>query len=91
MEIKGLRPMAVLRKRKIGEPPRKKWRWAVLPRHSEDSDSICICDRVLSVRIFQAYLKSVFEQADVNGDGFLDHTEFKVRQCCLSLHDMRGA
>jgi len=26
----------------------------------------------------EEYLKNVFEQADVNGDGFLDHTEFKA-------------
>ena len=26
----------------------------------------------------EKYLQSVFEQADVNGDGFLDHAEFKA-------------
>ena len=31
-----------------------------------------------STEEMEVYLESVFEQADVNGDGFLDHTEFKV-------------
>jgi len=31
-----------------------------------------------STEEMETYLKSVFEQADVNKDGFLDHTEFKV-------------
>jgi len=35
-------------------------------------------DRGSSTEEMEAYLKSVFEQADVNNDGFLDHTEFKA-------------
>jgi len=31
-----------------------------------------------STEEMEAYLESVFQQADVNGDGFLDHTEFKA-------------
>jgi len=45
--------------------------------------------QMASTEEMENYLQSVFEQADVNGDGFLDHTEFKslLRNADLGLTD----
>jgi len=57
------------------------------PRYGKGSKSAG--GEVASTEEMEGYLQSVFEQADVNGDGFLDHTEFKslLRNADLGLSD----